>query len=120
MSAGMEPLMFRNLVGATALVAGLAIASAQAQSDYPFKLHNRSQGWTINGFQTFSNGAWSTNWLRAPVPAGSAADMDWKSNAGSCMVRFRVQWADYSPTEHQADFCKLKNVYMLNEGFRTD
>ncbi|KPF67836.1 hypothetical protein IP69_12300 [Bosea sp. AAP35] len=112
--------MFRILVVAAAVLAAQAVTSAHAQSDYPFKLHNRSQGWTITGFQTFSNGNWSKNWLGGPVRSGSSVDMDWKSNAGSCKVRFRVQWADYSPTEHQADFCELKNLYMLNEGFRTD
>jgi hypothetical protein len=112
--------MFRVLVAAAALFSAQAVTSAQAQSDYPFKLHNRSQGWTISGFQTFQNGSWSTNWLDAPIRAGSSVNMDWKSNAGSCTVRFRVQWVDYSPTEHRADFCKLRNLYMLNEGFSTD
>lgn len=120
LSAIMEILMFRALVVAVAVFAAQAVTSAHAQSDYPFKLHNRSQGWTITGFQTFMNGSWSTNWLSAPVPAGQAVNMDWKSNAGSCTVRFRVQWAGYDPTEHRADFCNLKNLYMLNEGIRTD
>ena len=112
--------MFRILGVAAVVFAAQTVTSAHAQSDYPFKLHNRSQGWTISGFQTFSNGDWSNNWLSAPVRAGSAANLDWRSNAGSCTARFRVQWVDYSPTEHQADFCKVKNLYMLNEGFRTD
>ena len=112
--------MFRTLVLTAAVLSAMVATGADAQSDYPFKIHNRSEGWTISGFQTFANGAWSSNWLRAPVRAGGAVDMDWKSNTGSCTVRFRVQWVDYSPTEYQADFCKVKNLYMLNEGFRTD
>ncbi len=112
--------MFKVGVVAAAFLAAQGVTGAQAQSDYPFKLHNNSQGWTITGFQTFLNGDWSTNWLSEPVRAGRAVDMDWKSNAGSCTVRFRIQWADYSPTEHRADFCKLKNLYMLNEGFRAE
>lgn len=112
--------MIRTVIAAAALLAAQAVTGANAQSDYPFKLHNRSQGWTITGFQTFMDGAWSTNWLQAPITAGSTANMDWKSNAGSCTVRFRVQWKDYDPTEHRADFCKVKNLYMLNEGIRTD
>lgn len=95
-------------------------APAAAQSDYPFRLHNRSEGWTISGFQTFQGGQWSRNWLDGPIRAGQFANMDWNSNAGNCTVRFRVSWVDYGATEHQADFCKLKNVYMLNEGFRWD
>ncbi len=112
--------MFRAIVVAAAVFAAQAATSAHAQSDYPFTLHNRSQGWTITGFQTFMNGGWSSNWLDGPVRSGQAVNMDWKSNAGPCTVRFRVQWEGYDPTEHRADFCKLKNLYMLNEGIRTD
>lgn len=45
-------------------------------------------------------------------------NLDRKNNAGSCTVRFRVQWAGYSPTEHQADFWKLKDLNMPQEGVR--
>jgi hypothetical protein len=107
--------MLTMVLGLTALATPTA-----AQSDYPFRLHNRSEGWTISGFQTFQGGQWSSNWLDGPIRAGQFANMDWKSNAGNCTVRFRVSWVDYGATEHQADFCKLKNVYMLNEGFRLD
>ncbi len=105
-----------------AFVCGMfaAMASASAASDYPFKLHNRSQGWTIIGFQTFQDGGWSRNWLDAPIAAGEVANMDWNSNAGDCSIRFRVTWADYGAQEHRADFCRLKNLIMLNEGFRTN
>lgn len=109
----------RLILMAAAIGAGTA-APALAQSDYPFRLHNRSEGWVISGFQTYQGGRWSTNWLDAPVRAGSAVTMDWNSNAGDCVVRFRVSWVDYGSTEHRADFCRLKNLYMLNEGFRSD
>jgi hypothetical protein len=93
---------------------------AAAQSDYPFKLHNRSQGWVISGFQTYQGGVWSKNWLRGRIGSGQSVNMDWNSNAGNCVVRFRVDWVDFGSTEHRADFCNLRNLYMLNEGFRTD
>jgi hypothetical protein len=111
--------MFSVVSAALAAVVVLS-ASAHAQSDFPFTLHNRSQGWTINSFQTFQEGRWSRNWLDSKLAAGERANMDWNSNAGNCVVRFRVTWDDFGPTEHRADFCKLKNLYMLNEGFRTD
>jgi hypothetical protein len=113
--------MRRLLVAAASLVAAfIASAPAVAQSDFPFRLHNRSDGWTINSFQTFQGGSWSRNWLDTKIRSGGVANMDWNSNAGNCVVRFRVTWDDYGATEHRADFCKLKNLYMLNEGFRTD
>jgi hypothetical protein len=99
---------------------GVFTGTASAQSDFPFKLHNRSQGWTINSFQTFQDGQWSSNWLNERVKSGEVVNMDWKSNAGNCVVRFRVGWVDYDAQEFRADFCTLKNLYMLNEGFRTD
>lgn len=99
---------------------GLAISAASAQSDYPFKLHNRSQGWTISGFQTFQDGKWSQNWLNGSVKSGETASLDWNSNAGDCVLRFRVSWVDYDAQEFRTDFCKVKNLYMLNEGFRAE
>jgi hypothetical protein len=111
--------MRRPLLLALALSA-LAQTAAFAQSDFPFRLHNRSDGWTINGFYTFQEGQWSRNWLTQKIRAGQVANMDWNSNAGNCTVRFRVSWDDYGAQEFRADFCKLKNLYMLNEGFRTD
>lgn len=107
---------------AAALAAALlaCAAPATAQSDFPFRLHNRSQGWTITGFQTFQGGSWSRNWLDGRIAAGEHANMDWHSNAGNCTVRFRVTWEGYGSEEFRADFCRLKNLYMMNEGFRWD
>ncbi len=117
----MQTRSFFLRFGLAALLGSIAgQGPAFAQSDYPFRLHNRSQGWTISGFQTYQDGQWSRNWLSNRVRAGEYTNMDWHSNAGSCVVRFRVSWVDYGAQEFRADFCKLRNLYMLNEGFRTD
>ena len=115
------PKSFRLLLALIVLAASLTPLQASAQSDFPFRLHNRSNGWTIAAFQTFQNGSWSSNWLDGlRIGPGENASMDWKSNAGDCTVRFRVSWVDYGAEEFRADFCKLRNLYMLNDGFRWD
>lgn len=114
------PRPIRALAALVLFAWSFASLPAAAQSDYPFRLHNRSEGWTITSFQTFQEGGWSRNWLRGRIGAGESANMDWNSNAGDCTVRFRVTWADYGSEEFRADFCKLRNLYMLNDGFRWD
>lgn len=98
----------------------LAAAGAKA-SDYAFTLHNRSEGWVINGFYTYQNGRWSKNWLKYKVKAGQSVKLDWNSNDGECVVPFRVSWDGYGSDDYKVDWCKgIRNIYMLNEGFKTD
>ena len=107
---------------AAILLAGLALSGTPAMaSDYAFKLHNRSTGWTISGFYTFQDGVWSENWLDSQIPAGSSVRMDWKSNAGNCVVPFRVRWVDYGAEDFSIDWCKsVGNIYMKDAGFSWD
>lgn len=109
-----------GVLAATAL--GLLAFQATA-GEYAFTLHNRAQGWTINGFQTFQDGRWSKNWLGKGdrIRPGESAAMDWNSDEGDCVVPFRVSWEGYGTDEFKLDWCKgVKNVYMLDKGFRWD
>jgi hypothetical protein len=107
---------------AAILLATSAVAGSQAHaSDYAFKLHNRSNGWTISGFYTYQDGAWSANWLDGKIEAGAATRMDWNSNEGKCVVPFRVRWVDYGSEDFSIDWCKgVSNIYMKDKGFSWD
>lgn len=46
--------------------------------------------------------------------------MDWGSSEGACVVPFRVGWVGYEAEQFKVDWCKLKNLYMKDEGFSVD
>jgi len=101
-------------------IASLLPASAE---NYNFYLHNRSDGWVINGFYTFQDGRWSSNWLSGRrISPGRSIDLYWNSQSGSCSVPFRVSWVDWGTQDFSMDWCRNNpsNIYMLNEGFRWD
>lgn len=98
----------------------IAVIPASA-SDYAFRLHNRADGYTINGFYTYQDGQWSDNWLDGRIRPGQSVDMDWFSNQGSCVVPFRVSWDSYGADDFKVDWCKgISNIYMKNKGFSWD
>jgi hypothetical protein len=103
---------------------GLSLAAFAAQataSDYAFRLHNRAEGYTINGFYTYQNGRWSPNWLRDRIRPGQSVPMDWNSNEGNCVVPFRVSWDDWGAQDFKLDWCTgVRNVYMNDSGFSHD
>lgn len=99
----------------------LSMAGAATASDYAFRLHNRAEGYTINGFYTYQDGRWSDNWLDRRLKPGESVGMDWHSNEGSCVVPFRVSWDDYGADDFRLDWCKgVHNVYMKDKGFSWD
>lgn len=111
--------MKRYLTAAALCLAAIS-TSAQA-SDYAFRLHNRADGYTINGFYTYQNGQWSENWLDGRIRPGQSIDLDWFSNQGNCVVPFRVSWDNYGADDFKLDWCKgVSNVYMKNKGFSWD
>ena len=102
-------------------VFALCLSGAGLASDYSFRLHNSAHGWTINGFYTYQNGRWSSNWLGSRIGEGDSASMDWNSNAGNCVVPFRVSWVDFGSQDFKLDWCKgVSNVYMKDKGFSWD
>ena len=113
-------MMFRILA-----IAGLiTAASPSLASDYAFRMHNRADGYTINGFYTLlENGQWSKNWLDpgAHIKPGESVKMDWASNEGNCEVPFRVSWDNYGTEDYKIDWCKsVHNLYMNNKGVTWD
>lgn len=113
--------MLKTIAAAAALF--LAAASWSMASDYAFHLHNRANGYTINGFYTYQDGEWSDNWLHdgARIKPGEVSDMDWFSNKGDCVVPFRVSWDNYGADDFKMDWCKKpRNIYMKDKGFSWD
>lgn len=99
----------------------LAGTSPSWASDYAFRLHNKADGYTINGFYTFQDGRWSDNWLNGRIRPGESVGMDWNSNEGNCVVPFRVSWDNYGADDFKLDWCKgVSNVYMKDKGFSWD
>lgn len=105
------------------LLAGISVgasAPATAAETYKFNLHNKSTQYVINGFRTFEGGQWSKNWIDFTLKPGESAEMDWGSSEGACVVPFRVGWVGYEAEQFKVDWCKLKNLYMKDEGFSFD
>ena len=91
-------------------LAALAFAtSASAGETYKFHLANKTTKYTITGFQTYENGKWST-WSGVSLAPGEEQDMDWGSNEGSCVVPFRVVYAEIQTEQYQVDWCKVHNI----------
>eukprot|EP01012_Entosiphon_sulcatum_P016645 TRINITY_DN21573_c0_g1_i1.p1 TRINITY_DN21573_c0_g1~~TRINITY_DN21573_c0_g1_i1.p1 ORF type:complete len:139 (-),score=16.31 TRINITY_DN21573_c0_g1_i1:101-517(-) len=119
-SNGAETMKKILCVAVVAVAAATTFAHA---SDYAFRLQNRAQGYTINGFYTYQDGQWSDNWLKngERIRPGDAIDMDWFSNKGDCVVPFRVSWDNYGADDFKIDWCKHpKHIYMENKGFSWD
>jgi hypothetical protein len=104
-----------------ALSLTVSVVIPASASDYAFRLHNRADGYTINGFYTYQDGQWSDNWLDGRIRPGQAVDMDWFSNQGNCVVPFRVSWDNYGAEDFKVDWCKgISNIYMKDKGFSWD
>lgn len=113
--------MVRRIAAALAVL--LAATGISSASDYAFRLHNKANGYTINGFYTYQNGQWSENWLSNGdrIKPGEYMDMDWFSNEGNCVVPFRVSWDNYGADDFKVDWCKHpQNIYMKDKGFTWD
>lgn len=105
---------------AAALAMLLSATAGTGASDYAFQLHNKANGYTINGFYTYQDGRWSGNWLKGGnrIRPGESVRMDWYSNEGACVVPFRVSWDDYGADDYQIDWCKKpRHIYMDDQGF---
>lgn len=105
-----------------AAAAALAMSASSFAENYNFNLHNRANGWVIDGFYTYQNGKWSKNWLTTQVEPGQAVEMLWNSQEGSCVVPFRVSWVDWGTQDFTMDWCANNptNVYMKDKGFDWD
>ncbi len=102
-----------------AVLAGFG-AAAQAADSYKFNLHNKSSDSVINGFRTFEGGKWSKNWIDFTLKPGELAEMDWGSAEGNCVVPFKVSWIGYDAEQFKVDWCKVRNIYMKDNGFTFD
>ena len=105
----------------TAVVFFCLVNSVSAQN-YNFYLHNRANGWVINGFYTYQDGRWSRNWLTSRIQPGRNVPLVWNSQQGDCRVPFRVSWVDFGAQDFTMDWCRNNptNIYMKDEGFSWD
>jgi hypothetical protein len=90
-----------------------ALATAALATDYKFQLINKTTQYTITGFQTYENGAWST-WSGVKIAPGEETTMNWGANTGDCVVPFRVIYAEIQTEQYQVDWCKVKNIVVTD------
>lgn len=112
--------MFIRLLSAVLL--SLSVSSPAFADNYNFYLHNRANGWVINGFYTMEGGRWSRNWLDRRIRPGASEAMYWNSQEGSCQVPFRVSWVDWGTQDFTMNWCNNNpsNIYMRDQGFTWD
>jgi hypothetical protein len=101
----MKSLLRLAVIAAIALFA----VTGMAAETYKFHLINKTTKYTITGFETLENGTWS-KWTGVSVAPGEEIDMDWGSNAGNCVVPFRVLYAEIETEQYQVDWCKVHNI----------
>jgi hypothetical protein len=100
-----------------ALLGALVVTSASAET-YKFTMHNESQ-YAITGFQTFEDGKWST-WSGVSVSPGESQSMDWNTNAGDCVVPFRIIYKDVETEQYKVDWCKISNIRVQDDKVTAD
>ena len=100
-------------VAVAALSLSLLATAAFAAETYKFKIINNTTKYTITGFQTYEKGQWD-NWNNVTLAPGETLDMDWGSNEGSCVVPFRVLYADVQTEQYQVDWCKVHNIIVTD------
>ena len=102
-----EIALFRLWLISLSLLGGLAAAPASAET-YKFTMHNESQ-YAISGFETFEGGKWS-KWTDVSVGPGESQSMDWNTDAGDCVVPFRIIYKDIETEQYKVDWCKISNI----------
>jgi len=109
--------MIPRFIASLGLLGLLAATPAFADS-YKFTLHNESK-YPIIGFQTYEDGKWST-WSGVDVDAGESQVMDWQSDAGDCVVPFRIMYKDVETEEYKVNWCKISNIRVHNDSVTAD
>jgi len=104
---------------ALALSLSLLATTVFAADTYKFKIFNKTTKYTITGFQTFEKGQWDS-WTNVSLAPGEQIDMDWGSNEGSCVVPFRVVYAEIQTEQYQVDWCKVHNIYVTDTNVTYD
>lgn len=99
--------------------AGLTLGlPASAGETYKFTLHNNSQ-YAINGFQTYEDSKW-TSWTGVKAGPGQEIDMDWNTDSGQCTVPFRIIYRDVETEQYSIDWCKISNIYVMDDKVTAD
>jgi hypothetical protein len=100
-----------------AVLAVLAAAPASAET-YKFTMHNESQ-YSISGFETYEDGKWS-KWTGVSVSPGESQQMDWNTDAGDCVVPFRIIYKDIETEQYKVDWCKISNIRVQDDKVTAD
>ena len=109
--------MFHPWQISLALLGGLAATPAAAET-YKFTMHNESQ-YAISGFETFEGGTWS-KWTGVSVAPGESQSMDWNTDAGNCVVPFRIIYKDIETEQYKVDWCRISNIRVLDDKVTAD
>jgi hypothetical protein len=91
-----------------------ALTTTAGAEDYKFHLINKTTKYTITGFQTYENDKWST-WSGVELAPGDEIDMNWGANEGSCVVPFRVVYAEVQTEQYKVDWCKVHNIIVSDD-----
>jgi len=109
--------MARSWLVSLGLLFCLASTSASAET-YKFTMHNESK-YAISGFQTFEDGKWST-WSGVAVEPGESQSMDWNTDAGDCVVPFRIIYKEVQTEQYKVDWCKISNIRIHDDSVTAD
>ncbi len=106
-----------SALGALAMLAGAAPASAQDGDYYTFDLYNATP-WTILTFQTGQpNGTYSPDWIPTRVlEAGDHVAMRFYDSEDACDYYVKITFTDGDVWEEQLDFCNLESVVVSEDG----
>ena len=99
-------------------VLGIVAASPASAGTYKFAMHNESQ-YPITGFETFEDGKWS-KWTGVSVGPGESQSMDWNTDAGDCVVPFRIIYKDIETEQYKVDWCKISNIRVHDDKVTAD
>ena len=70
-------------------------------------------------FETFEGGTWS-KWTGVSVAPGESQSMDWNTDAGNCVVPFRIIYKDIETEQYKVDWCKISNIRVHDDKVTAD
>jgi hypothetical protein len=67
----------------------------------------------------FKGGKWS-KWTGVSVGPGESQLMDWNTDAGDCVVPFRIIYKDIETEQYKVDWCKISNIRVHDDKVTAD
>lgn len=105
------------VLGALALSPVAAMAQGTGSEGY-FAIHNDTGSNVLIGFYSDDGSGWSESWLNEPIMPGTAADVEFIADTGSCAQSLRAGWlgadgeSEVLDEPFDIDICDASNVYL--------